>query len=261
MSLGDDTAGFAPPTDDERRASAPFRVRFDEATPSGLIRTSVLLRYAADLAWLHSERLGIDRAWYRERGLAWLVRGVDLALLRPIAYGEVIVGTTEPTAARKVLARRETEFRAADGSTVATLTVDWALTNASGTPTRIPAVFGSVFRMPERSFDPVRVRPIPPAAAAATVELSVRAHELDPMGHVNNAVYLDWAEEAIRSLPGAWPARALESIPRRWRLEYLGAAAPSARAGATAWPSDRAWSVRIVDVVTGEPYVGAQLGA
>ena len=42
--------------------SAPYRVRFDEAAPDGLIRTSVLLRYAQDLAWFHSARQGFHRA-------------------------------------------------------------------------------------------------------------------------------------------------------------------------------------------------------
>jgi acyl-CoA thioesterase FadM len=251
-----------PPTEDERRASAPFRVRFDEATPSGLIRTSVLLRYAADLAWVHSERRGIGRAWYREHGLAWLVRGVALEILGPIVHGDVIVGTTTPTAARRVLARRETEFRAADGSAVANLTVDWALTGATGAPTRIPAVFATLFGTLDQTFAPVRVRAIPPAGAAVTtIDLRIRAQELDPMGHVNNAVYLDWAEEAIRATGAAAAARALDAIPRRWRLEYLGAASPSAPALVTAWASEGGWSCRIADAETGEPYVGGRLEA
>jgi acyl-CoA thioesterase FadM len=262
MTSGPDDAELGPPTEDERRVSAPFRVRFDEATPSGLIRTSVLLRFAADLAWVHSERRGIGRAWYRERGLAWLVRGAALELVRPIAYGDVIVGTTQPTGARKVLARRETAFRAADGSTVAKLTVDWALTDATGAPTRIPSIFGTVFGMAGRTFAPIRVRAIPSEeTATTTIELPVRAQELDPMGHVNNAVYLDWAEEAIRSNGSVDAAAALEAIPRRWRLEYLGAAAPAAPALATAWAADAGWSVRIVSAATGEPYVGARLEA
>ncbi|HUP55363.1 MAG TPA: hypothetical protein VM408_07640, partial [Methylomirabilota bacterium] len=43
--------------------SAPFRVRFDEAAPDGRLRTSVLLRWAQDLAWFHSARRGFDRDW------------------------------------------------------------------------------------------------------------------------------------------------------------------------------------------------------
>jgi acyl-CoA thioesterase FadM len=256
-----DGVAFRPPTEEERTASAPFRVRFDEAGPNGLIRASVLLRYAADLAWVHSERRGFGRTWYRDRGLAWLVRGVELELIRPIAYGDVIVGTTEPTAARKVLARRETAFRASDDATVARLTVDWALTGQAGTPTRIPSSFGVVFGMADRTFEPIRVRPTPTEAIPTTsIEVPVRAQELDPMGHVNNAVYLDWAEEAIRAIASVEATGALDAIPRRWRLEYLGAASPAAPVRAIAWAADDGFCCRILDAGTGEPFVGARLG-
>ena len=166
-----------PPTEPERRASLPFRVRFDEATPAGVIRTSVLLRYAADLAAFHSDQHGFGRAWYQERGLAWLVRGVDLEVLSRVAYGQQLVGTTEAVAARKVIARRRTEFRTDAGEPAAALTVDWALTTLDGTPTRIPPVFATVFTMPEGSFSPIRVREVPPDGATVG---SARARGPDP---------------------------------------------------------------------------------
>ena len=39
------------------RCTLPFRVRFDEAGPDGLLRTSSLLRYAQDLASHHSDSM------------------------------------------------------------------------------------------------------------------------------------------------------------------------------------------------------------
>lgn len=257
---GDDL--FHPPSETERRGSLAFRVRFDEATPSGGIRTSVLLRYAADVASYHSERRGFRRSWYRDRGLAWLVRGVDLELRQPIGYGDELVGTTEAVAARKVLARRRTEFRTAADELAAVVIVDWALISDEGIPTRIPAGLSVAFGMADTGFAPIRVR-IPPPADAAPVglELAVRPHELDPMDHVNNAVYLDWAEEAIRSAADPDRAVDLDAVPRRWQLEYLASAAPTARVLAAAWADRDGWSCRIVDQVTGQAFLGARLEA
>ncbi len=251
-----------PPTAEERRASLPFRVRFDEATPSGRIRTSVLLRYAAELAAVHSDRRGFGRAWYLARGLAWLVRGVDLEILAPILHGDQLVGTTEPIAARKVLARRATTFSGSDGSTVARLIVDWALTDQTGAPTRIPALFGVAFAMASDGFTPIRARATPPAGTTPkSLEVAVRPHELDPMGHVNNAIYVDWAEEALSVLGDAQAAVALEAVPRRWQLEYLGAAGPDSRVRATVWADQTDWYCRVVDGATGEVVLGARLEA
>ncbi len=262
---------FQPPSEDDRRASLTFRVRFDEATPSGGIRTSVLLRYAADLASYHSERRGYSRSWYRDRGLAWLVRGVDLELRLPILHGDELVGTTEAVAARKVLARRRTEFRNAAGAVAANVVMDWALISDAGIPTRIPAGLGVAFGMPDAGFDPVRVRTQAPADVAPFgLELNVRPQELDPMDHVNNAVYLDWVEEAICSAARvaetaglAEPAEpvGLDAVPRTWRLEYLAAAASTTRVIARAWADADGWSCRIVDQATGQPFLGARLEA
>ena len=71
------------------RHETSYRVRFDEAGPNGLLRASGLLRYAQDIAWMHSEALGFDRAWYRERELAWLVRAAEVTVGSGIAMGAI----------------------------------------------------------------------------------------------------------------------------------------------------------------------------
>jgi acyl-CoA thioesterase FadM len=265
-------------TDPEaRRASVAFRVRFDESGPDGTIRASALLRYAAELAWVHSERLGFDRAWYRDRGLIWLVRAVDLRILRPIGDGSVLIGTTEVDGVRKVLARRRSEFQAPDGELAAVALVDWAMTSDLGLPTRVPSIFGTALGAGPASFEPTRARVTPPPGAV-TLGLVVRPHELDPMAHVNNAVYLDWVEEAIRAAdasrpgassgaPGGAEAAApaglegLRTIPRRYRLEYLAAASLGQRLSATVWrDGDAGWACRIADAASGDTLLGARVG-
>ncbi len=42
-----------------RGVTIPYRVRFDECGPDGLARSSALLRYAQDVAWVHSEQHGL----------------------------------------------------------------------------------------------------------------------------------------------------------------------------------------------------------
>ncbi len=42
----------------------------------------------------HSASRGFDRAWYAERGITWLVRAAEVAVVAPIAVGAELVGTT-----------------------------------------------------------------------------------------------------------------------------------------------------------------------
>lgn len=225
--------------------SAPFRARFDEAGPDGLLRTSVLLRYAQDLAWYHSAQRGFDRAWYRERGLAWLARAAEVAVEREVRVGDELVGTTRIVGWRRVWARRRTEFVDQAGTLVAWTHVDWVLLDARGAPTRIPPEFGGAFGVPSTSLTLGRVALGPAPDEASTARFSVRPHELDPMDHVNNAVYADWLDEHVIAAGGVADVRA---IPRVARLEYARAAEAGATVDATTWREiDGAWSCRIAD--------------
>jgi acyl-CoA thioesterase FadM len=63
------------------------------------------------------------------------------------------------------------------------------------------------------------------------------------MGHVNNAVYLDWLDEAIDLVEPA----AIRAVPRRYRLEYRAAASPGATLVGWAWGDASGWSYRLTD--------------
>jgi acyl-CoA thioesterase FadM len=235
-----------------RSVTVPYRIRFDECGPDGLVRTSALLRYTQDVAWIHSERLGFDRAWYAARDLAWVVRAVELAILEPLPLGQTIAMTTAVTGFRKVWARRRTEGRADDGRLVLWVHTDWVMTDTRrGLPGRIPEAFPAAFSVPPGGFDPGRV-PLPPAPAGALDHRSsVRPQDLDPMGHVNNAAYVDYLEEALTSA-GAGAQAAISDTPRRLRLEYVAPAAPGARLVALAWrdpiEGQPGWAWRLADV-------------
>lgn len=201
--------------------TAGFRVRFDEATPDGIVRTSALLRYAQDCAWLHSEALGFGREWYAARGLTWIVRALEVEVTSTVGTGAALEATTAVIGFRRVWARRRTSLvDVATRATVARIDTDWVMTDTDrGLPTRVPDEFPAIFRVPHGRFEPHRVALPPPPPAVATSPISVRPHHLDPLGHANNAVYLDWLEDTVRRLDDG-PAR-LARTPRRYRLEYL----------------------------------------
>lgn len=230
--------------------TVPYRVRFDECGPDGIARTSSLLRYIQDVAWVHSERMGFDREWYADRGLAWVVRAAELAILAPLPLGATLAVSTAVTGFRRVWARRRTEGRLDDGTLAMWSHTDWVMTDHRGMPGRIPAEFPATFAVPPGAFEPVRVS-LPPAPRDAAIHrANVRPQDLDPMGHVNNAAYLDYLEEAFHAAGEAGRTR-IAVIPRCVRLEYLAAAAPGAMLLGVAWPEppsgEDAWAWRLAD--------------
>jgi acyl-CoA thioester hydrolase len=218
-----------------------YRVRFDEAGPDGLARTSGLLRYAQDVAWRHSEAVGLDRTWYAERGLGWVVRAAQLEVQRPVPLGAELAVTTEVLGFQRIWARRRAECRLADGSLAAWVETDWVVLDGRGRLARVPQELIERFPTPAPPTPLVRVPQEPPPSGARTLELQVRRQDLDPMNHANNAVFVDWIEETLG------PAQVVEAYPRRYRLEYAAAAMPGVTLRAAAWRAsdDAGWHVRL----------------
>ena len=229
------------PSEVPRRIELPVRVRFDEATPAGHCRASAHLRAMQDVAWAHSTSVGFDLPWYRARGRFWLVRCLVLDVLRPAEPGTVLTVSTEVVAMRRIWARRESDFVAPDGVLVAHGLADWVMTTADGAPTRILddllALFGGTGRL-----EPAHVPPADPPADAAEWHLRVAPSDLDPLGHANNAVYVDWLDEAVLRAGGA---ASVEHTPRRYRLEYLLPAAPDAAIMARTWWNGEGWTCQL----------------
>lgn len=219
----------------------PYRVRFDEAGADGHARPSALVRYLQDLAWQHSAAAGLDRAWYEDRGLGWLVRGLELELCGVAWYGETLEVTTRITGWRRMWCRRVTTVAVAGGTPVAQAAIDWVLLDTRGRPVRIPAELES-FAPHVESFTPVRID-LPEAGPDATrVASSVRASDVDPMGHLNNAAYVDLLAEGMAA--EGWRLGPGSTL----RLEYLQPALPGMDLEVTAWPHDASLAIRVREV-------------
>ena len=229
------------------RCASAYRVRFDEAAPDGRLRTSALLRYAQDLAWYHSSQRGFTRGWYAERGLTWLARAAEVAVLAPVGVGDELVGTTRVVGWRRVWARRRTEFVDAEGALVAWTHVDWVLLDARGAPTRVPGEFEAAFGAPAATFPLARVDLDASPDGADAAVFRVRPQELDPMDHANNAVYADWLDERVIGADARDGLAATQALPRLVRLEYARAADPGTNVHGTTWrdADGRGWSCRL----------------
>jgi len=227
------------------RLERPYRVRFDEAGPDGNLRSSGYLRYAQDLAWIHSESHGFDREWYAAREITWLVRGVELDIVSDVAYGSELIVSTEVVGFRRIWARRRSEFRVARTERpVAVALTDWVLLDGRGAPARVPAEIVDAFVEPEITYTPMRLDLPPTPADATAYSIRVRRSEADPMAHVNSAAYLDYLDEQL--LLNSPPTAALD-VPRRYRAEFIASAEPGAELVGRLWQAQSARLYRLED--------------
>jgi acyl-ACP thioesterase len=225
------------------RIERTYRVRFDEAGADGHLRSSGYLRFAQDLAWIHSEGAGFGRHWYGERGLTWLARSVELEILAEVEYGAEVAVSTEVIGFRRVWARRRSEFKPLGGERMLAVAItDWVLLNSRGHPVRPPAEIIDAFPAGLASFSPLRLELPSPPPDTTRLEFSPRLADLDPMGHVNNAAYLDYVDE---HLAAAGRRGEVRRRPRRYTAEFVAAAEPAMTITSEGWDAERAWCIRL----------------
>jgi acyl-CoA thioesterase FadM len=247
-----------------RKLSHQYQVRFDEADERARLRASGFLRYAQDVAWHHSEAAGFGREWYAEREMHWLVRNVALRILAPVTYGDTLVATTQVTGWRHMWARRQAQVRrvavfdlgtsgddrhldvaapdeaAGTGELVATVQTDWVLLRDDGRPARVPTEIEAWFAG-QHGFERHRVLLPDVPADASRLSLRVRPLDVDPMGHMNNAAYLDVVEEAVARTWGHLPpGRDDGRAGPRYRIGYLRPALPGTDLDVVCWRPDAA---------------------
>jgi acyl-CoA thioesterase FadM len=117
------------------------------------------------------------------------------------------------------MARRRTRLFGGAGCVIADATIDWVMTDQNGRPVRFPAEFEPFVKEVGATFTPEKI-PVEPTSdtPGVTVTVPLRVADFDPLGHVNNAAWLEIAEEALNV---AAPTQ-LSAPRRRIRLEYLG---------------------------------------
>jgi acyl-CoA thioester hydrolase len=165
----------------------------------GHLNNAIYQQYCQQVAIDAAADAGYDMSWHDTRGAAWVVRQISVEYLRPAVAGDVLDITTWISGWRGVRARREYEMRRqADGEPIARASAEWVyLDRETGRPRRIPKeMAASIGTAGETVVKPSRLPAQGLDAGSFRWRHQVKRYEIDAMQHVNNAVYLNWVEEA-----------------------------------------------------------------
>ncbi|MHB8624888.1 MAG: acyl-[acyl-carrier-protein] thioesterase [Aggregatilineales bacterium] len=203
------------------RYETHLRVSSYEVSATGEVRPAAYLNYMEEVATRASESIGFTYEWYVAHRGAWVVRKLILRHFHPAVVNDELILTTWISEARRVQAYREYDMRRADGQPILRARHTWAYLNADTLmPERLPAEFVGRY-LPEGHAEPIELAlsaPMPATNARTFVsERRVEYFDLDTNGHVNNAVYVQWVEQALVNALRAvgWP-------PDRWQTSDPG---------------------------------------
>lgn len=228
-----------------------FRVRHHECDLHGVARDATYLRYMQETAFDASAAAGYDRARYLAMNRLWLVRETQVEFLSPLAYGDTVRIKTWVEDFRRVRSRRAYELRHEDSAALAAQGfTDWVFLNLENYhPAAIPPELIAAFS-PEGMPTTTPPRPRfpaapPPPPGLFTSRRTVEWRDLDAAGHVNNAAYADYLEDAARQAMAAcgwptarWTSAGLAIATRTLHLEYRQPILPDDELAIATWLSD-----------------------
>jgi acyl-CoA thioesterase FadM len=210
-----------------------YRIRQYELDARGELPNSTLSRLFQETAMRASKDAGYGVEWYAEQRTVWVVHRMTLEHLQPVRYLDELALTTWVSDIQRVRSHRESVARnAATQEIVARGRAHWAhLRSDTLFPARIPAAINDFFA-------PNGIRAVPriePRAYALSPNIAplehrlrrrVQRYETDSMQHVNNAVYIDWLEEALADATAHLTSPARRLYVRRHDIEYAHSALP-----------------------------------
>lgn len=235
-----------------------LKVRSYEGDAWGQVPASGILRYFEQSAIDAAADVGYGSQFHRERGTAWVIRRMVLLMHNPIRQGEELEITTWISHFARVRGGREYRaMNARTGEMVASGLAEWVyLDRQKMTPIALPRDLTDDFAAPGApigSYDPPAVSDLS-TQPEMRVERAVEWHEIDSMGHVNNAIYADWLDDAMRAAMGelGWTVsdlreRNLQLRGEHYSLDYRRGALPEDQVAITTrieGVSDRLGAVR-----------------
>lgn len=182
-----------------------LRVRSYESDAWGYLPAAGLLRYLEQSAVAAAADAGYGNSFHREHNSAWVIRRMTLLVHTPVRPGSDLEITTWISNFARVRGGREYRVCDASDTLVATGLAEWVYLNRSTfAPMAIPPQVAADFDAPGAplgTYEP----PILDQEEDATpptehiIHRTAEWHECDSMGHVNNANYADWLDDAMLS--------------------------------------------------------------
>jgi acyl-CoA thioester hydrolase len=191
--------------------------------PSGALR---LFEQAAVAA---AADAGYDSEFHSAHGTAWVVRRLNFLMHTPAHLGDRLELKTWLSHAARARAYREYRLEnpeAPGNPLVAAGIAEWVyIDREKVTPRHIPKEIEDDFDMPGApvgDYEPPKVEPLDRPVEICT-ERGAEWYECDSMGHVNNAVYVDWLDSGVRAAMEAtgWQVAALRAADLQLRGEYF----------------------------------------
>jgi len=211
-----------------------FRVRWAELDPSGSVSPANYLRYIVETAWDWGVAIGWGENYSQNTDVFWVIREAEIRFLRPLRHNDEFDLTIWLTGWQRVRGTRCFELTLkGSGEVIAQGTQQVVyMDTKTGRPINLPEEEIGKFRLENpRVFLYEKFPKIAAAERPFVMQRQVEWMDLDVYEHVNNVIYVNYAEEAAAqdfAARGWSPAKLAEAglrvVTRRVHIQYLSIA-------------------------------------
>jgi medium-chain acyl-[acyl-carrier-protein] hydrolase len=175
-----------------------FFIHTYESDFEGRARLVSLLNFLQDTAGDHATLLGWSVLDLFKKNMTWVLSRYHVRVLRYPAWGERLEVVTWPSGRHGYFALRDYDVRDREGKPVLAGTTSWmVLHTGRKQPVKLDGLFPANVFLEKRALAD-DFAPLPPVETAEReVSFRVEMGHLDLNKHVNNAVYIQWALEAL----------------------------------------------------------------
>ncbi len=175
-----------------------YAIHTYETDDRGLVKMVTLLNFLQDSAGEHAGRLGLSVRDLVKRNMTWVLSRYHILVHRYPGIGERLEVTTWPSGKGGYFATREFEIADANGGPVLTATSSWMIIGLDRKqPLKVDDIIDIPYAVDKRALDdPFASLPVP-SAREAELRFRVESVHIDWNRHVNNAIYAQWALEAV----------------------------------------------------------------
>lgn len=194
-----------------------YKVRTADADKNGELKFSALLLMLQEAGSEHAEILKLGYAHLKDKNLGWALSKLALHVLEVPRWGERINIETWVSESSKIVTYREFLVSGADGRPLFKVRTQWVLFNTQKRRIeRIDLVKDLLDEKFEKACEEDFAEKLKPAQTRTlSAQMFALKNDIDMNCHVNNAVYLSWAFEAL-------PEEILEKFrPQKIRIDFL----------------------------------------
>ena len=206
------------------------RVRYSETGEDGFLSLSSAVHYMQDCSTFQSEELGVGVEAMKQMGRAWFLSAWQIEIRRrPKLMEEITIGTWA-SGFKAMYGYRNFVIKDPAGDDLVRAASTWVYMNVeTGRPERVTEEVVAVYgKEPPLSMEEVGRKIRIPEELTEYPAFSVRRSQIDTNGHVNNAKYVEMAEEWLPEPNGIRKLR----VAYRHAAKYGDRIVPAAYHGA-----------------------------